>query len=231
MVKRDIETTMGRWKRVAATVWPRYSAFVDLVNTNARLSQWIREHRGSMKDLPDRAALFEYLSKNVIGDQPIDYLEFGVMYGWSIRQWASLNAHPESRFFGFDSFEGLPEHWTGKFGAGSFTVGGAIPDVDDSRIQFVKGWFNETLPPFFRDFVPRNRLVINNDSDLYSSTLFTLANVDRYVSAGTVILFDEFSSPLHEYRALCDYLSAYKRSVKPLACRGNHFDTVAFEFE
>jgi len=227
----DVESNMAIKKKLAAVCWPRYSSFLDLINYNAKFSQWIKCHKKSMKQFPDKAALFAYLSGDIVGDAPVDYLEFGVLEGWSIRQWARLNPHPESRFFGFDSFAGLPEKWNAIFDAGAFNAGGAIPKVDDPRVQFVKGWFNDTLPEFFRTFVPRSRLVINNDSDLYSSTLYALANVDKNVSPGTIIVFDEFSSPLHEYRAWCDYLSAYKRQAKPLAFRGSHFDTVAFEFQ
>src|ERR1041385_3984451 len=128
MRAKGIERRMGRWKRVAAALWPRYSEFLDLINQNAKMSQWIKTHGDSMKVLPDKASLFAHLSANVIGDEPIDYLEFGVMHGWSIRQWSGLNAEPQSRFFGFDSFEGLPEQWNRMFGAGSFTVGGVIPE-------------------------------------------------------------------------------------------------------
>ena len=46
------------------------------------------------------------------------------------------------------------------------------------RISFVKGWFQNTLPGFLNGFSPRSRLIVHNDSDLYSSTLFTLANLN-----------------------------------------------------
>ena len=48
----------------------------------------------------------------------------------------------------------------------------------------MKGWFNETLRPFLRDFTPRSRLMIHNDGDLFSSTLYTLATLDPHFAAG-----------------------------------------------
>jgi O-methyltransferase len=151
---------------------------------------------------------------------PIDYLEFGVHKGDSIVRWAELNRNPESRFFGFDSFEGLPEDYNPSYRRGTFDTGSAEPRINDPRVSFVKGWFQRTLPGFVDGFTPRSRLVVHNDSDLYSSTLFVLTEMDRFLVPGTIIIFDEFSSPLHEFRAFHDYLSAYMRESKALAICG-----------
>ena len=59
----------------------------------------------------DRAEMYRYVHESCIRADAVDYLEFGVFQGESIRQWAGLNKHKDSRFFGFDSFEGLPEDW------------------------------------------------------------------------------------------------------------------------
>jgi len=45
--------------------------------------------------------------------QDLLLLEFGVWQGESTRFFAGLNRSPSSRFYGFDSFEGLPEDWRG----------------------------------------------------------------------------------------------------------------------
>lgn len=69
-------------------------------------------------------------------------LEFGVFKGRSIKYFASRMTAPGSRFYRFDSFEGLLEAWGKK--AGGFLA--KVPIVDDERILFIKGWFQESLP-------------------------------------------------------------------------------------
>ncbi len=222
-------------KKIARTLFPRHSRSLDLVNGNARMQRWIDALPASLPRFPDRIGLYRHLAEHELAGQPIDYLEFGVYRGDSMRAWSGLNAHPESRFVGFDSFEGLPEDWTGDLGAGAFDTGGAIPAIADPRVRFVKGWFQHSLPGFLRDHVPDRRLVVHNDSDLYSSTLYVLAQMDRLMVPGTILVFDEFASPLHEFRAFQDYLGAFMRQAVPLAttqeARGHgRADQIAFRF-
>src|SRR5262249_40332260 len=141
----------------------------------------------------------------------IDYLEFGVYKGESLMKWAALNSKLGSRFHGFDTFTGLPEDWH-KFSKTvkerAFDVGGAVPKVADKRISFYKGLFQETLPSFLKDYSGGRSLVIHNDCDLYSASLYVLTQIDQIAKPGTIIIFDEFPSLLHEFRALEDYCAA-----------------------
>ena len=52
-----------------------------------------------------------------------------------------------------------------------FDVGGAIPVIDDPRVEFVKGYFQDTLPGFLDCFQLTNRLVVHTDADLYTPML------------------------------------------------------------
>jgi O-methyltransferase len=217
-------------KALSAAVWSRYSITVDLINNNAKLYSWIRSVGAVVPKVSDRLALYKYVSNHFIMGGPIDYLEFGVFRGDTVRAWTNLNGNPDSRFIGFDSFEGLPERMCASIGKGAFDVGGAIPQIPDDRVQFVKGWFQRTVPAFLKEFSPRSRLVIHNDSDLYSSTLYTLARLNDIMVPGTIIIFDEFASPLHEFRALNDYLSAFTRTVTPLVVTKDG-SQIAFEFD
>ena len=105
---------------------------------------------------------------------------------------------------GFDSFEGLPERWLKDRPKGMFSTGGALPDIDDPRVQFFKGWFHETLPAY--ELPRREVVVVNMDADLYSSTILVLRALRDLFTAGTYLYFDEFASFGHEERAFREFV-------------------------
>jgi O-methyltransferase len=121
--------------------------------------------------------------------------------------------------------------WAGHHPKSTFDLGRAVPQIDDERVSFVKDWFQNTLPDFLKGFTLRSRLVVHNDSDLYSSTLFTLASLHGFLVPGTVIIFDEYSSATHEFRAFADYRNAFWRTATPLAMTSEYADQVAFVFD
>lgn len=215
---------------LAALVFPRYVRLLDQLNYNALVARWLAHNR-TLPVFKDRLAFYRYIQTEHVGDAPIDYLEFGVYQGESIRQWTELNENRTSRFVGFDTFRGLPDDWGTSCPAGSLDVAGVVPDIKDERVEFIVGLFQETLPLFLPRFSTRSRLVINNDSDLYSSTLYVLAQLNSILTPGSILIFDEFYSALHEFRAMQDYLSAFSRSVRPIAHVNDKFGRVAFLFE
>ena len=221
---------MVNWRnRVAGAVFPIYSQLLDQINQNALVMRWYHKN-DQLPAFPDRKKYFDYVSASYIGDDAIDYLEFGVYQGESIRHWAQLNRNPNSRFHGFDSFEGLPEGWAG-LPTGAYTTEGAIPVIDDPRVNFIKGWFQHTLPTFLKSYTAKNRILLHIDSDLYTSALYVLTMLHDLLPAGTIILFDEYSSPLHEFRAFNDYLSSYLREAKGIAITTDMHGRAAFILE
>jgi hypothetical protein len=169
-----------------------------------------------------RERMYDYVQESSIKQEAIDYLEFGVWNGRTIRYWANLNKNENSRFFGFDSFQGLPEDWRPERPKGHFDVGGTIPQVDDGRVKFVKGWFVDTIPPFAREFSAKNRLVLHIDADLYGSTMLALVHLGPFFSKGTLLIFDEFYDREHEFRALMDWQAIYKRNFRIIAEVANY---------
>jgi hypothetical protein len=205
--------------------------FLIALGGKVKMHQWLKANE-PFPYFQDRYELYADIQSRNLSSEAIDYLEFGVRYGDSLFRWSSLNTCSDSRFIGFDSFEGIPEDWvsvTGTAKKGAFSVEGCIPKTDDRRVKFVKGWFNETLRSFLKNFPPRSRLVIQNDGDLFSSTLYTLATVDPILRPGTILIFDEFANPLHEWRAFEDYASAFGRKFKVLGTAGEYYTNLAME--
>lgn len=135
----------------------------------------------------------------------INYLEYGVHEGYSIRYFSNQITNPNSLFFGLDSFEGLPESW-GALPAGFFSTNNCVPSIDDSRITFIKGWFQDTSTTVLGMISDKKNFIVHFDADLYSSTLYALAMVDN-LKQPYFAIFDEF--PGHEARALYNYLQSF----------------------
>ena len=91
--------------------------------------------------------MYRYLHDEIIKGTAIDYLEFGVYQGESIKFWTSINKASQSRFFGFDSFEGLPEDWRDGQPRGHFDTRGSTPIIDDGRVRFCQGLVHQLRYP------------------------------------------------------------------------------------
>ena len=129
-------------------------------------------------------------------------LEFGVFKGATINHMARLQ--PGRRYYGFDSFKGLPEDWVGKrYSKLNFDRKGIKPKVPPN-VTLVEGWFNATLPEFLARHAGRIAF-LHVDCDIYSSTRTVLDLCVPRLAQGAVIAFDEFFNykgyELHEYKA------------------------------
>ena len=182
--------------------------------TYPRFLEWTRANAGrdTVTGGPreKRNALFELVAgREGLHDGPIAYFEFGVHKGESLAWWSEHNREAESRFYGFDSFEGLPENWMEDRVEGFFSTGGQAPLTDDGRVSFLKGWFHETLPGALPLLETPHRRVIHMDADLYRSSIYALMLIGPHLRAGDVVIFDEFADSIHEFRAFEDFRSIF----------------------
>ena len=134
-------------------------------------------------------------------------LEFGVADGASLRYLASRVSRP---FHGFDSFEGLPEHWSGTFERkGKFTRAGALPPVP-ANVRLHPGWFEDTLPHFLAERGSEPVAFVHVDCDIYASTAAVFRHLRERLRPGVVLVFDEyFNYPnwqRHEWRAFQEFV-------------------------
>lgn len=200
-----------------------------------KLSKWINDNKKVLKynDFynlhavhADRVELYKFLvNLENLSNLDINYLEFGVGIGNSMRWWVENNRNEKSNFYGFDTFEGLPENY-GSYKSGAFSLGGNYPDINDSRIKFVKGLFQETLSKEIANINFTKKNIIHIDGDLYSSALFVLTIIFAYLNKGDIIIFDEFCVPLHEFKAFNDFTKSYYVKLIPIGAINNYLQMV-----
>jgi len=129
------------------------------------------------------------------------YMEFGVFKGTTINHCSSKLK--DKTFYGFDSFEGLPEAWdlVGNTGhnvskiqvkeKGHFALD-KLPKVNDN-VKLVEGFFDQSLQPWMKENITDQSKIawLHLDADLYSSTIYVLEQLNNYIVPGTIIRFDE----------------------------------------
>jgi O-methyltransferase len=141
---------------------------------------------------------------------PGDMIEAGTWRGGAaIMMRGILEAYGdrERRVVVADSFQGLPEPDPERYPADSgdlnFTADElAIPlqevrenfaryNLLDDRVEFLEGWFRDTLPALSG----RRWAVIRLDGDLYESTMDGLVNLYPQLSPGGFLIVDDFGFP------------------------------------
>ncbi len=162
--------------------------------------------------------------EQVIADRvPGDLIETGVWRGGvAIFMRAMLEAYDERDriVFAADSFEGLPppdeQAFPADAGSRLHTAQELVvsrKDVEtnfdlygllDDQVQFLEGWFRETLPTV-RD---RTWAVIRLDGDMYESTIEALENLYPGLSVGGYLIVDDYGyAPCRQ--AVEDYRRAH----------------------
>lgn len=131
------------------------------------------------------------------------HLEFGVGRGKSMR-WIAPEV--DGAVHGFDSFEGIQEHWNGN-PIGAFAQK-RMPKVPEN-VEFHVGYFDATLPGFVASH-PEPISFLHVDCDLYSSTVTIFELLGDRLQEGSVILFDEYYNfhrwQQHEFRAFQEFV-------------------------
>ncbi|MBN1530840.1 MAG: class I SAM-dependent methyltransferase [Thermoleophilaceae bacterium] len=223
---RLLETLRSRARRALEAPAPepvdydRIAAIVRTVAEEVYHRRWSMAHqlrsasaadsaRFVLQHIPLHLAKSHYeLRRDAVNAAPADglFLEFGVWQGSWLRQMAALR---EERFFGFDSFEGLPEPWS-VYGAGTFDLSGSLPDMP-ANVELVKGWFQDTIPPFLAEH-PEQVSFVHLDCDLYSSAKTVLDAIGDRCREGTQIVLDDFMLEpgweREEHRAFFEFIES-----------------------
>ena len=209
------------------------SLFLNLVYMT-RLSKWVHDNKQiqyndfwSKWDYDKRYKLYKRVIENEQLTGPLNYLEFGVASGKSFDWFMTENSHTDSRFYGFDTFDGLPENW-GPFKKGAFSNNNEMPLIKDFRGKFLKGLFQQTIPAFLPELDNSRRNVLMMDADLWSATLYVLTSFAHFLKKGDIIFFDEFVVPTHEFKAYLDFVQSHYISLELVAAANNYY-FAAFE--
>lgn len=207
-----------------------------LASNTIALARWMSAHKkiafndfySFTRCYTKRERLYQFIIEHFgLNQEPIDYIEFGVHEGNSLKWWANHLPHSDNHFYGFDTFEGLPEDWGLFFKKGDMFA--KMPVITDKRIICIKGLFQNTLYSFLTDNCPLKdkRKVIHLDADLFSSTMYVLTTLYPHLKKGDIILFDEFNVPNHEFMAYNIFIKSCPIKMQLVGAVNNYWQ-VAF---
>jgi hypothetical protein len=211
-----LKDQFGEWLRwsqptiIQKQILGMYTDAMDYEHTAVRLASEdsARYMLANMRTTPNYGTDFDLREALVpnIADKGL-VLEFGVATGRSINHIARLL--PDRTIHGFDSFEGLPEVWTSRFGEGYFAQ--PKPKVKDN-VELHVGWFDATIPKF-KNVHSGPIALLHIDGDLYSSAKIVLDSFKDQIVKGTVIMFDEYINypgwQEHEFKAWKEAVKEY----------------------
>jgi len=168
-------------------------------------ARYLTKNMPMVSNFMTKSALLNHVLEHISAKGLI--LEFGVYKGDSL---LNIAYQTDRTVYGFDSFEGVPEDWTHSQKKGRFSTDGELPSVTADNIEFVKGWFADTIPPFLKRHED-DVAFIHIDCDIYPSTKTVLTMFTGRIKPGTVLLFDEFFNypgwQRHEVRAFDEFIN------------------------
>lgn len=150
-------------------------------------------------------------------------LEFGVYKGSSINYLSNILKQKNDKrvFYGFDSFLGLQEDWSGHFRpASSYSLGNRLPPVNDN-VVLIDGMVQDTLLSFLDKNKPDYISFLHVDTDTYTPCRYVLEKTIHLWRSGTIILFDELIGypgwKEHEYKAWQEILALHQIEFEYIA--------------
>jgi O-methyltransferase len=176
------------------------------------------------KRLLSLCELVESVIKNGI---PGDFIETGVFRGGAciwIRAILATYGITDRFVYVADSFQGIPEPNPDEFPADAslthlanyFAVPRELVKANfetfgllDTQVQFVEGWFKDTLP----NLVDSTFALIRLDGDLYESTIQALDSLYPLLSPGGFVIIDDYGCFEPCRQAVEDYRQKHSITV------------------
>lgn len=211
--------------------------FIVRITASERLRIWLLD----LLRIRDKDAFFPLsnggpiaidISLQYLKDHGIqgDYFEFGLFRGftlWHAQRAAKQRNISRMRFFGFDSFQGLPaiegnDREAGLFISGDYRCSRSTVERMLSEHGFdwqqgilVEGFFEQVLTDSLKEtHSMRRAALVMVDCDLYQSTAPVLSFIADLLQDGTIILFDDWycfgeESDQGEPRAFREFLDVH----------------------
>jgi len=184
-------------------------------NTLKLITQYAYSYPITLQNSYDMA--LQVIGQNIEGD----FVECGVGGGAQIGAFKlALNESNSNRkIWAFDSYEGIPlagEFDTEQAGIGAIThdkfapiqerlvssgvTAHSVENVKENfakwglsieNIEFVKGWFQDTLPTYKEQI--KKISILRLDGDLHESTLVSLQNLYPLVVKGGIVIIDDYA--------------------------------------
>jgi len=180
-----------------------------MLSISIRAHEYPNAFKGKNHFNTSRVALWDFACEEVGRNSKLIYVEFGVYKGRSMKYFSANFVNQNNKFIGLDTFEGLPEDWVpANLPKGSFSTFGKIPVINDERVFFYKGLFQDTYEKWLKDISIHDESILfcHFDADLYSATLFGLTKIGS-LKKPFYCMFDEFFGD--ETRALEDFKQSY----------------------
>lgn len=177
-----------------------------------------------------------------------DYYEFGLFRGYTL--WAAQDACRRlglegPRFWGFDSFRGMPaitgidaankEFYQGQWACSKQQVTQNLKErgFDWSRAELIEGFYDDVLNEALRGKYPfRRASVAFLDCDLYTSTRDVLSWLAPFLDEGTLLLLDDWYTygdepELGQQKAFGEFLESHPEltaeDLGPFPVKGRWF--------
>ena len=174
----------------------------------ADYSTWIKRNFGETPIYLRREELWEQVLPH-LRQENITVMEFGVAWGYATAWWLQRLPAASLRWYGFDTFTGLPDTYR-DMEPGTFSAYGRTPAIDDARVTWVEGLAEETIPGFAFPEEPRGRLFLFFDFDLYEPSLVAWERFNGLLKPGDILYFDE-SYDSNERRLIDEHLLPHYR--------------------
>lgn len=172
---------------------------------------------------------------------PGDFVETGVWRGGAciLARHIYKTANSTKKVWVYDSFEGLPQPDAEKYphdsGDSHWTISELSISLEqvqnnfkifselDDNVEFVKGWFRDTMPVN----KIQNISVLRLDGDMYESTIDPLEYLYPKLSSGGYCIIDDYRQGYGAYQAVNDYREQ-NNITEPMQIIDNSGVTIGF---